>query len=332
MVDSTIIGVQAIEEILPHRHPIRFPEQIHLEDNTVWGTCNSEAFGPYLHKEIDGDCQLGKVDDESELPKLLAIEFGAQTGAFYALSQKPGSVALFTGISNARFDDFCLPDVMWAGYSLSDLSDGGSVHLEIQDGSPGAGLDSKSPSRFPFHKKLATADISCEIVPAKKLETLKRYCMRKTECDTLLDYAGWGRLAEITVLLPKQRPLIQDGLKAEGKKMEARVALTEDCKIFDGHFPDSPIFPGVFTVWGGVQMAQASFMGLERVKTTLHIIEQFDFSMIIQPPTVLKYEGEITADNGKHAKVEVVAFIQKGDTKHEVAKGTLIFQKHERSE
>ena len=86
---------------------------------------------------------------------------------------------------------------------------------------------------------------------------------------------------------------------------EARI--TSDLAVFDGHFPNEPIVPGVAQLYWADKLAGRAFLGHQ---TTLEVV-RLKFVRVIVPGTVLRLnlerrtqsrvEFEYTSEHGDHS-------------------------------
>ena len=88
--------------IIPHRPPFLFLDRV--------STCQDmEARGHYRFNR-DNPIFQGHFPEQAIVPGVLILEGGAQTLAYWALSQKPNHLVLLTGVEQAKWSTQVLPE------------------------------------------------------------------------------------------------------------------------------------------------------------------------------------------------------------------------------
>ncbi|ABR31430.1 hydroxymyristoyl-ACP dehydratase [Thermosipho melanesiensis] len=129
---------------------------------------------------------------------------------------------------------------------------------------------------------------------------------------------------EIMKILPHRDPilLVDRVILKEENKIIAEKDITTDLKVLKGHFPNYPIYPGVYIIEG---MAQAAgIMLLKENETPLFLgIDNARFKKEVRPDCVLRYEVFV-----KEVKASVVFVEGKAYVDNQlVAKATLMLGK-----
>lgn len=103
-MESMMLGIKEIEEIIPHRHPFLLVDRIEELEPGV------RAVG-YKAITYDEAFFRGHFPGNPVMPGVLMIEALAQTGAVAILSQESmkGKTAYFGGINQAKFKQMVRP-------------------------------------------------------------------------------------------------------------------------------------------------------------------------------------------------------------------------------
>lgn len=134
-------------------------------------------------------------------------------------------------------------------------------------------------------------------------------------------------IKEIQELIPHRYPFLLidrvDELES-GKKAVGIKNVTINEPFFQGHFPETPIMPGVLIVEALAQLGAVAIMSVEENKGKLAVfagIDQVRFKKQVTPGDTLKMEIEIISMRRGIGKGNAVAYV--GD---EIAcKGVLMF-------
>ena len=103
-------------------------------------------------------------------------------------------------------------------------------------------------------------------------------------------------------LLVDRVEILEEGKKAIGYK---NITMNEDC--FNGHFPGSPIFPGVLTVEAMAQTAGVLMLRLPALKGKLvyfAALKEVKFRKPVGPGDVLVMEVEVLRFGGRIAMLK----------------------------
>ncbi len=103
-------------------------------------------------------------------------------------------------------------------------------------------------------------------------------------------------------LLVDRVDIIEEGKKAVGYK---NITMNEDC--FNGHFPGSPIFPGVLTVEAMAQTAGVLMLRLPALKGKLvyfAALKEVKFRKPVGPGDVLVMEVDVLRFGGRIAMLK----------------------------
>jgi len=108
--------------------------------------------------------------------------------------------------------------------------------------------------------------------------------------------------------------------KGEGK-LEAKLELNPEHRIFEGHFPGQPVVPGVCMV----QMIKEVLQQALGVSLQLKAADHIKFLSVIDPRRNKDLFAEITY-NTQQDEMAVVASIQKDDTTSLKLKGSFMIK------
>lgn len=114
---------------------------------------------------------------------------------------------------------------------------------------------------------------------------------------------------QVTEILPHRAPmlLIDEVISLEPmRRIEARLVLRPEWEVFKGHFPGSPIFPGVLSVECMAQAADIMIMTGERYAglTPLFVaIDHVRFLKSLLPGDVVTARAEVAEVNEAKAKI-----------------------------
>ena len=135
------------------------------------------------------------------------------------------------------------------------------------------------------------------------------------------------RSAEIRALIPHRYPfLLLDAVTAfdAGEWAEGYKMISENEAVFQGHFPDRPIFPGVLIIEALAQLAAVCFAAEKQESDGLGVFAGMDrvkFRRKVLPGDRLDLRIETTRRRGPFVRVEAQAWVDD----ERVAEGQLSF-------
>ena len=89
-------------KVIPHRVPFLFLDRVSLcQDMEICGHYRFTENNPIFD---------GHFPEQAIVPGVLILEGGAQTLAYWALSQKPNHLVLLTGVDQAKWNTQVLPE------------------------------------------------------------------------------------------------------------------------------------------------------------------------------------------------------------------------------
>lgn len=115
--------------------------------------------------------------------------------------------------------------------------------------------------------------------------------------------------SQILEMLPHRDPiLLLDEVTelVQGEKIKATFYVNENMDIFRGHFPNDPIFPGVYAVESATQATSLMVISMEKYKNKTPIfmgINHVSFKSKILPGDNLMIEGKLI----KHIEERAIA-------------------------
>lgn len=106
----------------------------------------------------------------------------------------------------------------------------------------------------------------------------------------------------IKELLPHRSPLLLlDEAWLEGKNVEASLYISPDWQIFEGHFPDAPVLPGIYLAESMAQAADLILLSLPGNSGKLPYfmgIKNMRFIRPVYPGATVKLRAELLCDAG----------------------------------
>lgn len=114
-------------------------------------------------------------------------------------------------------------------------------------------------------------------------------------------------------LLPHREPFLWVTRILEcnpGKSIVAELDVREDLPIFEGHFPDYPVFPGVLIMEALAQAACCCVFANPENAVRVGFLAGIDkarFREQVRPGDTVRLEAEIVQNNNKFCKAEVKA-------------------------
>jgi len=117
------------------------------------------------------------------------------------------------------------------------------------------------------------------------------------------------RREEIERIIPHRTPmlLVDEVLEIEyGDSIVAKFYISEDMDIFRGHFPDNPVFPGVYTIECMAQTSCILILSLEEYHGKLPLflgVEKVSFKKMIKPGDELIIKSGIKKHNAEKAVI-----------------------------
>jgi len=117
---------------------------------------------------------------------------------------------------------------------------------------------------------------------------------------------------EIKKILPHRDPiLLVDRVIEKGNDyIIAEKEITSDNPIFKGHFPNYPIYPGVYIIEGMAQAAGLMLLKGEEIPLFLGI-DYARFKAEVKPNCVLKYEIKLKEKKQNIVFVDAKAYVDK---------------------
>lgn len=118
---------------------------------------------------------------------------------------------------------------------------------------------------------------------------------------------------EILKILPHREPilLVDEVLEIGTDYIVAKKYITENEPVLKGHFPDYPIYPGVYIIEGLAQSAGILLLkdGSENVVPLFLGIDDARFKREVKPPCELVYNVKILEKKGSIAILDVKAYV-----------------------
>ncbi|MBT1247916.1 MULTISPECIES: 3-hydroxyacyl-ACP dehydratase FabZ [unclassified Thermosipho (in: thermotogales)] len=116
---------------------------------------------------------------------------------------------------------------------------------------------------------------------------------------------------EIMKILPHREPilLVDRVLKKEEKKIIAEKDIISTLEVFKGHFPDYPIYPGVYIIEGMAQAAGIMLLKGDDIPLFLGI-DNARFKKEVRPDCILRYEVELKNIKSNIVFVEGKAYVE----------------------
>jgi len=120
---------------------------------------------------------------------------------------------------------------------------------------------------------------------------------------------------QIKKVIPHREPMlmIDEILEIEEEKhIKASLYLDPELDYFRGHFPDSPVMPGVLTVEAMAQASDVLLLSCERYAGTIPYfigIDEVKFKKKIEPGDTIIIEAEISKENREKAVVTCDAVV-----------------------
>ncbi len=108
-------------------------------------------------------------------------------------------------------------------------------------------------------------------------------------------------IEEIKKIIPHRDPilLVDEVVDMSEDTIITKLYINPKIDIFRGHFPEDPVFPGVYTVEAMAQTADILILSMERYigKTPLFIgIDQVKFLNKIKPGNTIKIMAKLTTE------------------------------------
>ena len=109
---------------------------------------------------------------------------------------------------------------------------------------------------------------------------------------------------EIQSILPHRKPLLLVDrviTLEEGKKITAEVTVQKDWPVFEGHFPEYPVLPGIYLTESMAQTADILLLKMDGNQGKLPLlfqIREMRFFHPVYPGAQLEMMAEVIADAG----------------------------------
>ncbi|NLP30765.1 MAG: 3-hydroxyacyl-ACP dehydratase FabZ [Clostridiales bacterium] len=126
-------------------------------------------------------------------------------------------------------------------------------------------------------------------------------------------------LEEVKKIIPHRDPmlLVDEVLELEpGKKIITKFYVSPERDIFEGHFPGSPVLPGVYTVECMAQASDILLLTLDRYKGTIPYfigIDKVKFMSMIEPGDTITIHAKILTERIEKAIATCSAEVYNGD-------------------
>ena len=121
---------------------------------------------------------------------------------------------------------------------------------------------------------------------------------------------------KIKGIIPHREPflLVDNVIEMEtGKRIIASYFVSPDMEIFKGHFPDSPVLPGVYTIESMAQTTDILLLSYERYKGMipyLIAVNNVKLTRKVEPGDTIEIRSKIINENLKYGivtcEVEVI--------------------------
>ena len=124
---------------------------------------------------------------------------------------------------------------------------------------------------------------------------------------------------EIEKIIPHRDPmlLVDEVLEMiSGESIVARFSVSLSRDIFRGHFPDSPVFPGVYTIECMAQASDVLILSLEKYAGKLPLflgVNNVSFKKKIMPGDVLIIKSKVLKHNEEKAVAVFISEVYVGD-------------------
>jgi len=122
-------------------------------------------------------------------------------------------------------------------------------------------------------------------------------------------------IMEIMELIPHRYPFLLIDRITEcipGKYIKGYKNITMNENLFQGHFPENPIFPGVLMVEALAQISACMVMKMPKYKGKLALFAGIDgvrFKKIVRPGDKLEFSSELTKHKGPIMKTKCWATV-----------------------
>ncbi|MDR0985242.1 MAG: 3-hydroxyacyl-ACP dehydratase FabZ [Endomicrobium sp.] len=125
-------------------------------------------------------------------------------------------------------------------------------------------------------------------------------------------------LEDILHYIPHRYPFLMiDKIKINSSNPNYAIGykcVSGNEQFFQGHFPQSPIMPGVLIIEAMAQTACVMFLSKSKLKNHLAYflsIDKVKFRIPVKPGDVLNLCVDILKNNGKRGKIKGRAYVQK---------------------
>jgi 3-hydroxyacyl-[acyl-carrier-protein] dehydratase len=124
---------------------------------------------------------------------------------------------------------------------------------------------------------------------------------------------------EIMKIIPHRDPmlLIDEIIEMnQGEWIKSKFYVSPDRSIFQGHFPEAPVLPGVYTVEIMAQTSDVLILSMDRYKNTIPYfigIDQVKFKAKIEPGDTVEVISKILRENKEKGIVTCSAEVFKNE-------------------
>ena len=111
-------------------------------------------------------------------------------------------------------------------------------------------------------------------------------------------------------------------IETTGFEIKAGLVINAGHKIFEGHFPNQPVMPGVCMM----QIVKEIVEKVLEKKTNLIKANEMKFLAIIDPQVNNRIQATITYANDENGQIKVIGSLYKGELVHFKFRGLFLLQ------
>ncbi len=143
-----------------------------------------------------------------------------------------------------------------------------------------------------------------DLVPTK--EKIREFCETEDDSDTVRRLNN----AEVREILPHREPmLLIDSVSwlKSGREITAEYTVDPDHAVFQGHFPDNPVFPGVLSIEAMAQAADIMMLTLDEYRGKIPVlfeVHRAECRSMIRPGMKLEIRAALIREKRAFGRVE----------------------------